>query len=295
MGGGPPGSSAVGQQQAGLRMRPLSVSDLLDETVAIYKRQFVAFITLTGVVIVPIAVLGALMLVILTVVSSSLESGRLSPQAGAALGFGAFAVTLPVTLISLVGRMVAGVVAVKVAADVILGHPVDIWGSYRLVLGKIVPLSVASILVGTVTGAAVFCFPVAIYFAMSWGLIFPVIVLEHQGGVEAMRRSWQLMRGRRWQLLLCMIVIGLVAAVLIGIPAALFGVAAGAGVVFWGGRFNVDSGILAVQLAQVVLQTLGETLFLAFSYILITRFYFDARVRNEAYDLELRLDRLARA
>jgi membrane-anchored glycerophosphoryl diester phosphodiesterase (GDPDase) len=194
-----------------------------------------------------------------------------------------------------VGRMVAGVVAVKVAADVILGHPVDIWGSYRLVLGKIVPLSVASILVGTVTGAAVFCFPVAIYFAMSWGLIFPVIVLEHQGGVEAMRRSWQLMRGRRWQLLLCMIVIGLVAAVLIGIPAALFGVAAGAGVVFWGGRFNVDSGILAVQLAQVVLQTLGETLFLAFSYILITRFYFDARVRNEAYDLELRLDRLARA
>jgi hypothetical protein len=57
----------------------------------------------------------------------------------------------------------------------------------------------------------------------------------------------------------------------------------------------VDSGILAVQLAQVVLQTLGETLFLAFSYILITRFYFDARVRNEAYDLELRLDRLARA
>lgn len=288
-----PIGGASGQRPSGFLMRPLSVSDLLDETVAIYKRQFVAFITLTGVVIVPIAALAALMLVMLTVASSSLESGRLSPGQSAALGFGAFAVTLPVTIVSLIGRMLAGVVAVKVTADVILGNRVDIWGSYRMVLGKLVPLSVASILVGVVTGAAGLCFPVAIYFAMSWGLIFPVIVLEGHGGVEAMRRSWQLMKGRRWQFLICMIVIGVVAAVLIGIPAALFGVAAGAGIVVWGGRFDPDSGILAVQMAQVVLQTLGETLFLAFSYILITRFYFDARVRNEAYDLELRLDRLA--
>ena len=45
-----------------------------------------------------------------------------------------------------------------------------------------------------------------------------------------------------------------------------------------------------IQAGQILFQTLGETLFMAIGYIVMTRFYFDARVRKEALDLELRLD-----
>lgn len=283
---------AMAGPAGGYRMRPLSVGDILDETIVIYRRQFVAYITLTGVVIVPVALLTLLMLGMLSLVSGSLESGRVSSQAGAIMGIGTAAVAIPVSLLSAAGRLLAGVVAVKVTADVILGHPVDVWGSYRLALRRSLPLFVAGLLVAMVVGAAGLCFPVAIYFAMSWGLIVPVIVLENQGGVEAMRRSWALMGGRRWQLLICSIVIGLLVSTLAGVPLALFAVIAGVWVAVSPGSLLTSSGApFALQAGQVVFQTLGETLFLAIGYIVMTRFYFDARVRKEALDLELRLDR----
>ena len=281
---------AFAGQAGGFRMRPLSVGDILDETLVIYKRQFVAFITLTGVVVVPTALLTLVMLGALSLVSNSLESGRVSPETGLIMGFGAVAVTLPVSLVTIIGRVLAGVVAVKVAADVILGQPVNVWESYRLAFKRLGPLTVAGLLVGMVTGAAGLCFPVAIYFAMSWGLILPVIVMENPGGVEAMRRSWNLMSGRRWQLLVCSIVMGLIAMILVGIPVSLFAVLAGVWLAITPSALTGAQAPMVIQVGQVVFQALGETLFLAISYILMTRFYLDARVRKEALDLELRLD-----
>jgi hypothetical protein len=212
------------------------------------------------------------------------------------LGVGAVAFTLPVTLVTIIGRLLAGVVAVKVSADILLGRPVDIWESYRLAIKRLGPLTLAGLLVSLVTGAAGLCFPVAIFFALSWGLIIPVIVLENPGGVEAMRRSWNLMRGRRWQLLICSVVMGVIASILVGIPVALFAMVAGVWVAVSASSLTTPGGPLVIQVGQVVFQALGETLFLAISYIIMTRFYFDARVRKEALDLELRLDqRLATA
>jgi hypothetical protein len=275
----------------GFRMRPLSVGDILDETIVIYRRQFVAFVTLTAVVIVPVALLTLLMVGMLSLVGSSLESGRISAQTSMMLGIGSLAITLPVSLLATAGRLLAGVVAVKVAADVILGRPVDVWDSYRLAFRRSVPLMVAGLLVGMVVGAAGLCFPVAIFFAMSWGLILPVIVLENQGGVEAMRRSWNLMRGRRWQLLICTVVISLLAGILVGIPLGLFAVLAGVWLaVSPGALMRGAEAPFMIQAGQILFQTLGETLFMAIGYIVMTRFYFDARVRKEALDLELRLD-----
>lgn len=292
---GPTAATGTGPA-GGFRMRPLSVGDILDETIVIYRRQFVAFITLTGVVMAPVALLTLLMVGMLSLVQSTMESGRVSTQTTMILGVSTLAITLPVSLLATAGRLIAGVVAVKVTADILLGRPIDIWGSYRLSLQRSLPLFVAGFLVAMVVGAAGLCFPVAIYFAMSWGLIVPVIVLENHGGVEAMRRSWALMGGRRWQLLICTIVMGLLVSTLAGIPVALFAVLAGIWLAVSPGSLLTSSGApFAFQAGQVVFQTLGETLFLAIGYIVMTRFYFDARVRKEALDLELRLDRQQQA
>lgn len=286
---------AIAGSAGGFRMRPLSVGDILDETIVIYKRQFVAFITLTGVVVVPTALLTLVMLGVLSLVGDSLESNRVSPQAGLVMGLGAFAITLPISILTIIGRVLAGVVAVKVAADVILGRPINIWESYRLAFKRLGPITLAGLLVSMVTGAAGLCLPAAVYFALSWGLIIPVIVLENPGGVEAMRRSWNLMSGRRWQLLVCSIVIGMIAAILVGIPVALFAVLAGVWLAVSTSSLTTPAGPMVIQIGQVVFQAVGETLFLAISYIIMTRFYFDARVRKEALDLELRLDQLLAA
>jgi len=280
---------ALGGGFVGFRMRPLSVGDILDETLLIFRRQFVAFITLTAVAVVPSALLSLVALLLVAMVTSSVGASRVTSETAALMGVGALAITIPVGILTAAFRLIGGMVAVKVSADVILGRPVDIWGSYRVVFGRIGPLFLASFLVGMVTGAAALCFPIAIFFALGWGLIFPVIVLEGHGGVEAMRRSWDLMRGNRWRLAGCTVLIGLIVSILVAVPLALFGALAGIWLAISPVNMSSTFGTVVIQVAQVVFQALGETLFGAVGYIVMTRFYYDVRVRKEAFDLELRL------
>ncbi|MGE3268075.1 MAG: glycerophosphoryl diester phosphodiesterase membrane domain-containing protein [Chloroflexota bacterium] len=284
---------ALGGGVAGvLRMRPLSVGDILDETLLIFRRQFLAFVTLTAVVVVPSALLSLGSLVLVSMLTGAMASNRVSGETAMVLAFGSLAITVPVALVTGLGRLMSGVVAVKVSADVILGRPIDIWAAYRQVFGRLGPLLLAGFLVGMVTGAAALCFPVAIFFALSWGLIFPVIVLEGHGGVEAMRRSWNLMRGNRWRLLGCTVLIGIIVTILVALPASLFAVLAAVWLAITPAVLSNSGGMFTVQAGQVIVQALGETVFGAIGYIVMTRFYFDVRVRKEAFDLELRLNRL---
>ncbi|MCC7369855.1 MAG: hypothetical protein IT306_15615 [Chloroflexi bacterium] len=282
---------------SGFRMRPLSVGDILDESIQVYRRQFVAFITAAAVVIVPLALLRMALIAGMAILGGSLGSGRISSEMGAAVGIGAALMTLPVTLLTMLGQLLAGVAALKIASDAILGQTVNIWDAYRLALRRFGAVSIAGLLVGLVVSGAALCFPVSIFFAMSWGLVFAVIVMEPVSGTDALRRSWELMRGRRWQLMICYIVISMVVAMLVAIPVTLLAVFAGVGAAIWAESISQvgSGGFVLFQVGQIVLQALGETLFLSISYIVMARFYFDARVRKEAFDIELRLDRQAAA
>ena len=127
--------------------------------------------------------------------------------------------------------------------------------------------------------------PFAIYIGLGWALVLPLIMIEGLGMSAAMGRSWGLVKGHRWRLLVALVLIGLIMYLLVSIPSGIFG--------FVGGIANAilqagTTGALVVQAGNAVFGALGETLFGAIAYIAITLFYYDLRIRKEAFDLQQR-------
>jgi MFS family permease len=135
-----------------------------------------------------------------------------------------------------------------------------------VVLGLLLPVTLLLSLVGMA-----FFLPVA-----------PAVVMEGLGPVRAMRRSWRLVQPRFWVVLGIGILSGIVAYVLAQIVATPFSLgAAGIG-------YGIGWPLLALG---SIIPALITTPFLA---IVATLVYFDARMRHEAFDLELAASELNR-
>jgi len=117
----------------------------------------------------------------------------------------------------------------------------------------------------------------AVWLYVVTALAVPAVMLERAGPIEALARSQRLVRGRWWPvfgtLLLTALVIGLVGSAIGAIPG---GVAA----------------FLPFGLVRRILTTVSATLTVLISTpanaLVVLLLYFDARVRNEGFDLELR-------
>jgi hypothetical protein len=267
-----------------IRLRPLGVGDVLDETFRVYKRQFIPLITVMAVVVVPVALLSLIVTLVTGAGSTSLFE-RLSMGATIV----ALLAIVVLAVVASLAQLVAAGAAVRVASDGILGRPVSVGEAYRDALGSFGSMLVVGFVAGIpITLLVITCIgiPVAIFLGLGWALVFQAILLEGQGAIDAMRRSWELVGGHRWRLLACVLLIGLITALLVSIPTGLFGFLAGIWLVATGGS---DTAMLVSQIGNVVFNAAGQTLFGAIGYITTTLLYYDLRVRKEAFDLEQRL------
>lgn len=121
----------------------------------------------------------------------------------------------------------------------------------------------------------VVAFFVALWLGVRLSLLYPVLIVEGVGPVDALRRSYRLVKGRWWRvfgtMLLAALVTGIVAqiaALPFALPGNIFGAAIGVVFVTIG---SVIAGIITTPLTANV-QTL---------------LYFDGRIRSEGYDLEV--------
>ena len=80
------------------------------------------------------------------------------------------------------------------------GRPIGAVGAYRLALARIRPAarrrSGSSSSSGSCSRRPAFLIPVAIWLAVRWCLLAPVVELEDRSAVAALRRSARLVRGR---------------------------------------------------------------------------------------------------
>ena len=106
-------------------------------------------------------------------------------------------------------------------------------------------------------------------------LSYPVVVVEGAGALTALRRSFRLVRGRFWRVLLTLMLAGFISTIVayvlslpFAVPGELFG--DWAGVVF-----STAGGVVAAVLTTPLVAN-AQTLL-----------YFDGRVRIEGYDLDV--------
>ncbi len=259
---------------APLRLRPLEIGDLLDETFRIYRRHFLLFAGLSVVLSIPTAGLQGYSF--FTLFNNFLQSAN-SVQGP---DFNSLVPSLVVLgigyVISLLLSPFSYGAVIYAACESALGHPVTVWDALRGITRRYFPILGYVLLIGLM--GVLFCLlPLWVWIWVGWVAVLPVMFVENVGLGAAMGRSWRLVRGRWWRTFLILFLALLVwyfariaLEAFIGLANALIGIVASSYVVL---AITQAAAIIVAALVNPVIQ------------IAIVLIYFDLRVRREALDL----------
>ncbi len=257
-----------------LRLRPLEIGDVLDETFRMYRRHFALFAGISVIFSVPLAALSgygyfALFNFAATQATSSNPGdfnsflGSLSPLAAGVL---VNVAVLP---------LLYGGVSYAVCQSAI-GNPVTLWGALRGAFRRYFQVLFYYLLLGLMV--VVFClFPLWIWISVSWIVVLPAMFVENTGLFAAMGRSWRLVQGRWWRtffILLLVFVLNYVVSLALGAFLYL-------GQVLLTILLSPYVALAIYEGAVVLVSALVNPVLL----IAIVLIYFDLRIRKEGLDL----------
>ena len=267
-----------------LRLRPLEIGDVLDETFRMYRRHFLLFAGVSVVLAIPSAAISGLALGWFSTALSQVSGTPDLSSFGTVLG--ALAVAGAVGLVILPFNNGAIVYA---ASESALGRPVTpggiVTGILRRYFGLLGYWLLFAITLGLSIALCVVPVVLWIWVFVGWSVVTPVMFVERIGLGAAMGRSWNLVQGRWWRtfvILLLMYIVWYVASIalsgFIQVTQVLLMLVMSP---FLASALAAASGQLVSALVNPVMQ------------IAIVLVYFDLRVRREALDLFSMAARLA--
>jgi hypothetical protein len=186
---------------------------------------------------------------------------------GEGAGASALVLLLIGTALALLGLALVQAATACALVEIDAGRPVNVVSVYATAFGFVRPLLAAVgwlVLAWAALTATTLLIPVAIWLAVRWCLVAPVVMLEGTGGSSALRRSARIVRRRWWR-----------TASLVGLSAAI---SLGAGPLL---------GALLIFLVDLPLATINIVAGLVYAAALpfvglVTAYvYFDARTRVE--------------
>jgi hypothetical protein len=279
---------AIGPGRGGMRLRPLDIGDVLDETFRMYRQQFVPLMTVMAIVVVPASLL-SLGVTLATGFSAPMIQRTIEQRGDLTTVIAGVILLILVGLVAGLLNIAAVGAAMLITSGAVLGQPIGVGEAFRQAFGRFGSLMLAGLATGIPLGLLVMTcigIPFAFFIGLGWSVTFPTIVLEGRGAIEAMGRSWSLVRGERWRLLVCWVLIFLIYYLLVSIPSGFFAFIAGFAAVATGGN---QGAMVLVQAGNVLFSAIGQVFFGSVLYITATILYYDLRVRKEAFDLEQRL------
>jgi len=266
-------TAAAGSAPGMEGLRPLELGELLDRTFSLYRRNFATFAMIVGV--------PNLLLFLITSplqFVSKRATGVISPAGGVfalVFVFG-FLIGVILYLICYAASQAAAFFAVS---ETYLGRPTTFGTAYSQARGKILSLIGVALYVGFATfgGFILFIIPGLIVVCRA-SVAIPSAMLEDLSPREAFKRSWELTRGFAWRaaaILGLTFILAMVAAFIFQWPFQLAAVIAknSPSAPVW----EFLSGLGGV-LSQIVAGPIA--------FIASTIFYYDLRVRKEAFDLQ---------
>jgi hypothetical protein len=257
-----------------LRLRPLEIGDVLDETFRMYRRHFPLFAGISVIFSIPLAALSgygyfALFNFAATQATSSNPGDINSFLASLSPLLAGVLVNVAVL------PLLYGGVSYAVCQSAI-GNPVTLWAALRGAFRRYFQVLFYYLLLGLMV--VVFClFPLWIWISVSWIAVLPVMFVENTGLFAAMGRSWGLVQGRWWRtffILLLVFVLNYVVSLALGAFLYL-------GQVLLTLLLSPYIALAIYEGAVVLVSALVNPVLL----IAIVLIYFDLRIRKEALDL----------
>ena len=279
---------AVASAAPPVRLRAMSLADLLDETFKVYRREFAVLAGVALLVLIPGLVI--------TLLSGAYRFNPLTPsywqnfaqsvndpQAAAQFQQRSQQVTsspfYPLTFVVgfLLFPFTTGAVY-RAATGAAVGQAQTIWSVLQGTLRRYFGIFALAILVGLTLlgGVLIVTIPVVVWVLVRWTVAFPALFAENVGPTAALGRSWALVKDNWWRTLGIVIVLAILTWVVTTAITALFSLIAA---VFPGGSDLRSALALAGN-------TLASGLVAPIFAVGLTLLYLDLRVRKEGLDLE---------
>ena len=270
-----------------LDLRPLSLGELLDRTFFLYRRHFFLF---TGIAAIPYSLLFVINLGSTLLTRFRLGEPGQMPAAGtgaALMGSGLLALVLGLAgFIAFLFSVGASVFAVS---EIYTGHQTSIRASLHRVRGHAATIFGVLFLSGLIMlGGFILLIIPGIYLACRICVATAAALLEDIGASEAIRRSFELTKdfaGRAFMIYLLYLAMAWGVIAILQLP---FGILI---------AVNAKQPQL-VTIWLVLMQTgnfIGSVLITPISTIGFALFYYDLRVRKEAFDLQMMLQAIGGA
>jgi hypothetical protein len=271
---------------ADLGLRPLTLGEILDRTFSLYRKHFLLFF---GITVIPHLLILAVSLAQTFFVSAPRFSGR-APR----YQFQAFDSSIVwAFLIGIIAGLAAYVVAylfsqgatVFAVSELYLGRTTTIGASFGRMRGHLLNLFIVILLNGLAVLAGLICLVVpGIYVLCRLMNCIPAALLEDLGPIDSLERSFSLTKdftGRAFLIYLLYWALSYGATLLFAMPfsfAAIFlGMKNPEALRTWSALANVGTFVAGVLVAPVL--TIATAVF-----------YYDLRVRKEAFDLQIMLN-----
>jgi hypothetical protein len=290
------------------QLRAMRVAELLDETIRLYRHNFLTFVGIVALLQVPMSILST----VLTAYSSQFYMTALEASMGAPdmapsdafltsyLLFAGVSVLLGVFNFLVVYNLMTAALA-RAISNRYLGEPVSIGGAYRSILGRfwallgavllLVLINAALIALPMLLSVAVECvgaivllvaLPILVWIDIRLAFITQAVVLDGKPARGALIRSWDLVKGYGWRTLGFVLLLALFSLLIVSGPSyvATFGMQA----------LGVPLPLQTV--ASGVLSAVLTTLYTPIRLAGMTLLYYDLRIRKEGLDLELQAEAL---
>lgn len=272
-------------------LREMTVADIIDAAIHIYRHNFAPMLGIAAVVQAPMMALqiAASYYLLRTMM---LAEGDQFPVEDLVVGMSGFGIALVVAMILYPLGEAALAIAVS---ERYLGRPITVSGAYQAAFkywGRVLWTTLLYWL-----WTYLWCF-VGLIFLILPGLVLliallirymlapaVIVVLENRSGRDGMRRSWELTKGHSWSVFATMAILVLMAAV------ATYGIAAPlqlGTIVF----MDNEEMLLIAQLVAQVVQSTVTILLQPLWMIGIVLIYYDLRIRKEGFDLMMMAEAL---
>lgn len=298
--------------KASYNLRPLSLGDLLDRAIRLYRRNFFKFIGIIAIVQIPITIIGLLIslftlgdFVQLAADPTALENMENMESPFELFGpnfFTGMGASVIVGIVSAFLLAIAMAAVTRLVADAYLGERIGTMEAYYRIEDR-VPALLWTLVTNFFFGVLVFiwllipCIGWLTGFSMLSVLVYiiiplavPVVILEKYSGWNALRRAWELMRRRFWSVIGFALVLYLFSQLVVGGPAYIVSL-----IFQYLAPTTVNSGNAQLMFQiQTVIQTLVSLIFsllyVPLQLTCMTLLYFDLRVRQEGLDLALAVE-----
>jgi hypothetical protein len=262
-----------------LDLRPLSLGEILDRTFTIYRRNFLLFV---GIIAIP-----QLMVLAFNLAQTFIKgTGSSKVASSLTITTGALIVILAIAgiVVYVVAYLFAHGGTVYAVSDLYLGRTTSIGASLRRMRGQAGTLLGVSLLNGlaTVAGLIFLIFP-GIYIACRLATCIPAALLENLGPRESLERSFSLTKdnaGRSFVISLLYLSILYGSLLLFAFPFLIaIGLSAR------------NPGMMRMWTAFSQFGTSLATVLVTPIYTIATTvFYYDLRVRKEAFDIQMMMN-----